>query len=307
MPYVGPMSDPANNVGCRALTATDAVQGARVPVRVLYPTRATPRTETFGPYELDIALDAAVAGDALPLVALSHGTGGTPLGYRGLATHLARAGLAVALIEHPGNSRADNSLEGTPANLANRPRHVRLAVDAAFADAVVGPHLAPGGFAVIGHSLGGYTALAVAGGRPLALPDQTADGVAHPVPVEPDPRVRALVLLAPALPWFVAAGALADVHAPLLVRTGERDEYAPPDFVERILRGLPADASMDYRVVPGAGHFAFFAPVPPALARAGLPPAVDPPGFDRMAYQPRLYADVLGFLRATIGRASSPG
>ena len=288
------------NVGCRALAATDAVQGARVPVRVLYPTHAPARTETFGPYALDLALDAPVAGERLPLVAISHGTGGSPWGYRGLAAHLARAGFAVALVEHPGNSRADNSLEGTPANLANRPRHVRLALDAALADAAVGPHLVPGGAAVIGHSLGGYTALAVAGGRPMALPDQTPDGVAHPVPVEPDPRVRALVLLAPALPWFMGPGALAEVRAPLLVRTGERDELTPPSFVEHILRGLPAGARLDYQVVPGAGHFAFWGPVPPALSNPAFLPSRDPPGFDRAAYQPRLCADVLAFLRATL-------
>ena len=102
------------NVGYRALAVRDDVQGARVPVHVLYPTEAMARTETFGRYEIDVATDAPVAGERLPLVAVSHGTGGTPWGYRGLATHLARAGFAVALVEHPGNSRADNSLENTP-------------------------------------------------------------------------------------------------------------------------------------------------------------------------------------------------
>ena len=288
------------NAGCRTLAVTDEVQGARVPVRVLYPTRAAARTETFGPYSLEVALDAPIDGERLPLVAVSHGTGGTPLGYRALAAHLARAGVAVALIEHPGNSRADDSQANTPANLANRPRHVRRTLDAAFADPVLGPHLRPGVAAVIGHSLGGYTALAVAGGRPMALPDQTPNGVAQPVPVEPDPRVRALVLLAPALPWFMGPGALAGVHAPLLVRTGERDPVTPPAFVEQILRGLPADTRLDYQVVPGAGHFAFFTPVPPAMVSPAFPPSQDPPGFDRAAYQVQLHADVLGFLRATL-------
>lgn len=294
------VTNAAMNVGCRALAATDEVQGARVPVHLLYPTNALPRTETFGPYALELALDAPVAGERLPLVAISHGNGGTPWVYRGLAAHLARAGLAVALLEHPGNSRADNALAGTPANLANRPRHVRLALDVAFADAVVGSHLMADAAAVIGHSLGGYTALAAGGGRPMALPNQTPDGVAHPVPVEPDPRVRALVLLAPALPWLMGPGALAEVRAPLLVRTAERDEHAPPAYVERILGGLPAGVRMDYQVVPGAGHFAFLTPFPPALARPGFPPAQDPPGFERAAYQPHLCADVLAFLRATL-------
>lgn len=297
------MLAPTLQVGCRALTVVDDVQGARVPVHVLYPTTAATRTETFGPYPLEIALDAPIAGERLPLVAISHGTGGSPWVYRGLAMHLAHAGFVVAMIEHPGNSRTDNSLADTPANLANRPRHVQRALDAAYADAVLGPRLVPDDAAVIGHSLGGYTALAVAGGRPLALPNMTADGVAQPVAVERDPRVHALVLLAPALPWFMAPGALADVRAPLLVRTAELDEHAPPAFIERILGGLPADAQIDDQVVPGAGHFAFMSPFPPALAHPGFPPAQDPPGFDRAAYQPQLYAEVVAFLRASLGRA----
>lgn len=296
------MTDAAKNVGCRALDVTCDVQGARVPVRVLYPTNAPPRTETFGPYALDVALDAPILGERLPLVAISHGNGGTPWGYRGLAAHLAREGFVVALVEHPGNSRNDNSLAGTPENLANRPRHVRLALSAAFADGVIGPRLVPESAAVIGHSIGGYTALAVAGGRPMAMPNETPEGVARPVVVEKDPRVRAVVLFAPALVWLIGPGALADVHVPVFVRTGDRDELTPPYYVEAILRGLPEGARVDSAVVPGAGHFAYFWPVPAAMAGPGFPPSQDPPGFDRAGYQPQLYGEVLAFLRATLER-----
>ncbi len=274
------------HVGLRELAVPDPVQGAPIPVRVLYPTTAEPRTEAFGIYTVDVARDAAPAAAPLPVVVFSHGTGSTPWAIRGLAMHLARDGFAVALVEHPGNSRADDSLANTPANLANRPRHLRFVLDALPSVLAVDSTAA-----VIGHSLGAYTALAVAGGRPLALPEQTPDGKAHPVPVEPDPRVRALVLLAPAIPWFMAPGALADVKVPVFVRVGERDELAPPHFVRAILRDLP----VDYAVVPGGGHFAFFYPVPPALA--SLLPGQDPPGFDRAAYQPQLCAEVTAFLR----------
>lgn len=80
-----------------------------------------------------------------------------------------------------------------------------------------------------------------------------------------------------------------------------RDELTPPAFIERVLRGLPADERVDYQVVPGAGHFAWFGPVPAALAGPAFPPSQDPPGFDRAAYQPVLCAEVLAFLRAALG------
>jgi len=274
-------------VGLRSLVASDAV-----PVHVLYPADVETRGKTFGPYTIEVAEGAPVTGDALPVVAISHGTGGTPWSHRVLASHLARAGFAVALVVHPGNTRGDNALEGKPENLANRPRHVRVALDAVFADPVIGARVVAGRAAVIGHSLGAYTALAAAGGTPHALPSETPEGRAQPVPVEPDPRIAALVLLAPALPWFMAPGALADVRARLFVRTGERDDLAPPYFVEQILRGVV----MDYAVVPGAGHFAFLSPFPPALTSPFFAPSQDPPGFDRVAYQARLCAEVTAFL-----------
>lgn len=67
------------------------------------------------------------------------------------------------LPEHPGNNRADNTIAGTIANLVNRPRHIRLLIDAAFDNLVIGPALLRDKVALIGHSMGGYTALAVAG------------------------------------------------------------------------------------------------------------------------------------------------
>lgn len=284
-------------VGCLSLAVADAVQGVTLPVHVLYPTDAPAKAERFGPYELEVARDAPVLGSGLPLVVISHGNGGTPWGYRWLTPHLAREGFAVVLVEHIGNSRTDNSLAESPQNLANRPRHVTLALSAALE--ALAPH-AIDRTAVVGHSFGGYTALAVAGGKPMAMPNQTPDGVARPVEVERDPRVRACVLLAPALPWFLGAGALDDVRVPLLVRTAARDELVPPFFVDKILAALPPAARMDYACVPNAGHFAFWGPVPPLLAGPSFLPGQDPPGFDRVAYQAQLKGEIVTFLRSQL-------
>jgi predicted dienelactone hydrolase len=221
-----------------------------------------------------------------PQVVFSHGTGSNVLLMRGLAEAIAATGYSVALVEHPGNKRGDDALAHTAANLVNRPRHVRLVLDGLGAKRSV----------VIGHSLGGYTALALAGGEPMALPDQMPDGKAAPLVVEHDARVAGCVLLAPAIPWFMAPDALANVAVPVLALLGEKDDAAPPFFAQRILAGVP---HADVRVIPDAGHFPFFWPLPPHLVAAKLPPAMDPPGFDRAAYQATLHADVLAFLGAT--------
>jgi predicted dienelactone hydrolase len=60
------------------------------------------------------------ARDSSPLVVISHGNGGSGSIYRVLAGHLARAGFIVALLDHPGNTRGDNDLARTLANLERR-------------------------------------------------------------------------------------------------------------------------------------------------------------------------------------------
>lgn len=287
-------------VGCRAIEVTDAVQGVRVPMWLLYPAREAERIEQFGMYSLSVALDAPAEGDRIPLVVISHGTGSTPWVMRDLAVHLVQSGFAVALLAHPGNTRRDDGLAHTTANLQNRPRHIRLVIDAAFAAPELGARLVPDQAAVIGHSLGGYTALAVAGGRPMVLPNEAPDGRAHPFAVEADPRVRAVVLFAPAAPWLMADGSLAGVEVPVLMRTGEKDLHAPTGYDQILVRGFRDRGRVDYRMVPNAGHFSFLSMFPAALIGPQFPPSQDPPGFDRAAYLLELQAEVLAFLRRAL-------
>jgi predicted dienelactone hydrolase len=293
------------NVGWHWLEVFDEVQKARVPAGVLYPTRAEPRAERFEPFTLDVATDAppdgSDSGSGSPLLLVSHGTGSSPWLMRGLAVRCVRAGFAVAMIRHPGNNRGDDAHAFTIPNLENRPRHLRLVLDAALADPLVSPCLARDRVAVIGHSLGGYTALALAGGQPAAGPNDTHDGTSRALRVEHDPRVRALVLLAPATGWYMGEGALAAVTVPIFVRTGDEDIWTPPIHGEIVERGVPDRAKVDLRVVPRAGHFSFMTPYPDDLRRPDVLPSTDPPGFDRAAYEPVLGEEIVAFLRRTLG------
>jgi predicted dienelactone hydrolase len=286
-------------IGFRTLELDDA--GLRIPVWLLYPTEAPESAMQLGPYEIQVARDAPPIDEPRKLVAYSHGNGATPWAARNLLFHLVRRGFAVVAIEHPGNNRHDNSLS-TPdglsklANLEHRPRHTRLAIDAAFAHLRLHPEVA-----VAGHSIGGYTALALAGGHAMTLPedvphakrlDPDAETIARAfaVTTERDPRVTAAILLGPALGWFDRDGALADVTASLFVRAGEKDPICPAHRIQHALRGV----AMDFQIVPNAGHFSFLSPFPAAMANA--PPARDPPGFDRESYQHVLAEEIVAFL-----------
>jgi predicted dienelactone hydrolase len=287
-----------HQVGYRALPVVDDVQQAAIPTGLLYPTLGSTQPTRVDSFTLEVATDAVIDGSDLPLVLISHGTGSNPWLFRDLGAHLAQAGFVVAFVRHPGNNRGDDALAFTVENLINRPRHLQLVINAVYADDAIGPHLAKDCVAVIGHSLGGYTGLALAGGDPTAGPHDTKDGSFRPLDVTHDPRVRALVLLAPATTWYVPEGSLSNVDIPILIRTGERDEYAITYHGELVKERVRDPERVDLKVVPNAGHFSFLSPYPEALRSPQLPPSQDPPGFNRAAYQVELRDEIAAFLSA---------
>lgn len=281
--------------GYRQLTVTDSQLQLAFPVHALYPTLETPQMVAIGPYQLAVAPDAAVAPGRSPLVLVSHGTGSSGLLHRQLAQALVKHGYVVGLLEHPHNNRADDSWANTPQNLVARPCHLQLALDCLLGDAQLGAALTPGAAALVGHSLGGYSVLAAVGGRPEAVGAAGARRVAIPVPAA-DEREKALVLLAPAVPWYAALASLAAVRVPLLVLAGEKDEHTPPQHVELVTKGVPATTPLTSRVVANAGHFSFLTPFPPHRTSAAFAPSQDPPGFDRVQFQAELAQEVADFL-----------
>ena len=281
-------------VGCRTLGIADAALALTFPLLVFYPTGTPSRPEPIGPYTLDVALDAPIESGPFPVVLISHGTGGSPLTHRLLAHFLAAHGFVVGLPRHHANHRDDNAWHNTPDNMVARPRHVSLAIDALLAE--FGAALRPDWVAVVGHSLGGYTALALAGGQPGSLPHEHADGTPQRIPTAPDARVRALVLLAPATVWYRPVAALRNVRVPILLLMGGKDEWTPDFHAQIVLNGVADRDQVTHRSIENAGHYSFLSPFPPERTSPSFPPSQDPPGFDRVRFQAELQAEVLDFL-----------
>lgn len=275
-----------NSVGLRAVRLQDPQTDTTIPVIFLFPSSSPASPTALGPYQLDVAPDGEPAAAVRGVVLISHGSGGSPLVYRNLGWALARAGYLVAMPEHPGNNRNDNSLADSELNLSYRPRHLSVVLDHLIGPAGAG---SAGRVVVIGHSMGGYSALALAGGKP-----STQSGEA--VPVMPDERVCGLVLLAPATTWYQLPDALADVTVPIMMRSAEHDPHTPAWQADLVRTGLPAGTALDGQVVVNAGHFSFLSVFPDEMITADFQPALDPPGFDRAAYQGQLTDEVLAFL-----------
>lgn len=284
--------------GLRKVEISDNALSISFPMWIMYPTGTAEQTVQLGPYPTELASDAEVLEGTFPLVLISHGTGSTPFAYRMLAQHLARNGFIVGMPEHPFNNRNDNSLEGTMQNLANRPRHIRMAIDWFFVNEGFAEKVIPNDVSVIGHSLGGYTALAAAGGEPTSFPHESPDGQPQRIEVTPDPRIQSLVLLAPASVWFQSEEALRMINIPILMLDAEKDPFTPAFHAQIIMNGVADRDKVQYRTVQNAGHFSFLSPFPASMVSPSFPPSQDPPGFDRIQFQEELYAEITRFLKS---------
>jgi predicted dienelactone hydrolase len=299
------------------LTLTDPVEGGPMQAIVAYPAAAGGPPTERRPFTVDATLNAAPASGVFPLIVVSHGTGGSNLTHHDSVTALARAGFVVAAVEHPRDNFRDDSGFGTDLQLMGRAHHMVALIDGVLADGRVGRMVDRSRIGMTGHSVGGYTALLMAGAVPnfglmeeyrKAVPFDVyrarADSVSNfqrkpGLDVVADPRVRAIFVMAPALGYVFDRTALSKVAIPVRLYRPSADQLLPhPWDAERIASMLPRQP--EYEVVKGAGHFVFLAPCSAALAALAAPICTDPPGIDRVAFHRRLNGEMIDFFRRTL-------
>lgn len=157
-----------------ALTATVAIAQAQIgmsqlqleglPVTLVYPSAQATQARSFGPFELQVAIDAVPSTGPRRLIVLSHGTGGSPLSDHTLAATLARAGYVVAQPLHAGDNFQDTSRAG-PEAWISRPSEVTRVIDGLARHPTWQPLLQLDRVGVHGMSAGGVTALSLAGAQ----------------------------------------------------------------------------------------------------------------------------------------------
>ncbi|HEY2177722.1 MAG TPA: dienelactone hydrolase family protein [Caulobacteraceae bacterium] len=305
---------PARPVGFQQVVAPDPGHKP-LAVSLWYPTTARPGFLFLGVSGERVAKNGPVAGVHLPLVVISHGTGGGAASHVDTALALAAAGFVVAAPMHTGDNYADSRAVGTGDWLVDRARQIARVDDYMTGAWKDRDHLDPERVGVFGFSAGATSALIAAGGTPDLgrLAPQCAHqpefvcklmkpGLRVPSPDAwtHDPRVKAAVIVAPGFGFAFAPEGLTKVTAPVQLWAAGADQTTVPDttnaFVVRRL--LPAQA--DFHEVAGAAHYSFLAPCglisPPQLCK-------DPRGFDRKAFHDRFNAAVVSFLRAKLAPA----
>jgi predicted dienelactone hydrolase len=270
-------------------------------------------------------------GGRLPLVVLLHGFGGSARQMTWLGTALARYGFVAAAVDHPGT----NGLEPiTPEGVYapwERAHDLRLVIDRLLSDPVIGPRIDKSRIAAAGFSLGGWTAVLLAGGMPdfdhfrdfcastqrdeICEPQreypvdfkQQPALLAKPHAVllaagarqsQRDERVRSVVLLAPALGKALARDSLHAIDVPVLVIAGDADRVTPVSTNASLIAASIPEAQLE--VMRGVGHYTFLSPCGEAGLRHAAPYCTDGPGIDRESVHRQTLDRIVRFLRTAL-------
>lgn len=314
-----PAASMASEPGWRSYTVpASGAASEPIAVALYYPTQAPARAIAMGPFTVRASIQAPPDARVKGLIVLSHGTGGSDLAHSSLAEALARNGYLVAALRHPGDNWQDRSLfQRSPgAFFSERPRQASRVIDALLADPDWKDRIATDArgprIGALGHSAGGYTVVALAGGQVdlsriadhcranrgddpilcgMVRTDQapSADPLLAPAT---DARVRAVVAMAPLGVMFTPQS-LAGIGVPVAVYAAELDRWLVPRFHARwIAQNVPGAA---YHGIANAWHFAFMDRPAMPIATADGDAAADPPGFDRAALLARLAVELPAF------------
>lgn len=314
----------ATEAGMRGY-AVPMPEGPAATALLFYPTEQAAQAIPAGPFQPIVAPGAPLPERVKGLIVLSHGTGGTEMGHHDLARALAQAGYLVAALKHPKDNWQDRSLAQRPDYFVERPRQLSRLLDTVLADPDWKDRIPAGRIGALGHSAGGYSVLALAGGRPdlsalrqhcqahaaadpgfchlgkhaLQNPAPTpAPTAASAAPDLRDTRVRSVVAMAPVGRVFDASS-VASMTRTTLVLSAAQDEVLAPAFHGRRLRELMPQAVHEEHA--DAGHFAYMAQPLTALPSEAGDAAANPAGFDRPGFLKRLATRVLAHFDQTLG------
>lgn len=301
-------------VGFQQFAVPDAA-GLPISVFVWYPSNDAATTQQLGGFDQTVSVNGHVLGRALPMILISHGTGGGAGSHYDTALALAQAGFVVAAPTHTGDNYLDQSYVGNRKDLTDRPRQVKVVLDYMLTIWPGHDRLDPSRIGMFGFSLGAFTTLVESGGAPdsnrmIELCSQrpgapecdfvrqrkgdqlekatTASTWVH------DVRVRAAVVAAPAVSYLFGPGSLRAVNIPIQLWRASNDAQVPDEWNTAIIRReLPRDP--EEHVVPSAGHFVFLPPCTDALAKQVPQICTDNAGFDRAAFHRTFNAAVVAF------------
>lgn len=277
------LANAAEQTGFRQIDVPDT-QGSRdLKVSIWYPTADKATSVIVGENPAFIGnpaiKDAAPDGKIHPLVVLSHGYGGNWRNLSWLATELVGQGYIVAAPDHPGTTTFNRDKEQA-AQLWERPHDLSRVIDVVTKDNTLAGAVEPQRIAAIGHSLGGWAVVALAGAK-FDTERLRQDCKDHPNPrtcgladelgvyagkaatqkllnMHADMRVGAIISLDLGLARGFTPESLNAIQVPALIFGAGVDIGDLPAKLESgyVAANMPASSS-SYIEIPDAIHFSF--------------------------------------------------
>ena len=286
------------------LTVWYPSNGENAPLQ--YPFVPPFSVDGFGSRDAEPVQDVA----PFPLVIFSHGSGGSRVLSLFLTEHLASQGFVVMAADHPGNGAQETVLgqQDFATNYALRPDDILRQIDYAADVLNVDEGFLAGKIdmervGVIGHSFGGWTALAASGGRlDFTQLDDYCDQVSEdnnvcfvaplkdeiaairgldttpqgPWNATTDTRIKAVIALAP---WNAPLLNVNAVAIPSMIIVGSEDTTTPAERDADVFYAqLPAPRSLV--TLELGGHYLFVDECPDVLLRFGAQDVCTDPVWD---------------------------
>ncbi|MBW9063431.1 dienelactone hydrolase [Rhizobium herbae] len=323
-------ADAKDNVGVRQIVARSTERGSNLDVTVWYPAQLGGEQVMLGESIFFVGTpawrDAPILEGKFPLVLLSHGAGlaGSPQALSWIATPLAQQGFVVAAPMHPGNSGRNRSAAETM-KIWLRPGDLTETLDAMERDSFFQEHLEQGNVGALGLSMGGGTALAIAGARinpnllagycdTDALNASLCEWVRqsgadlHAMNLQSagrdneDKRIRFAMAIDPAPIDVFEFKSFSGISIPIeLINLGRPNQIPPTLQASEVAKSIP---TASYTTIRDASHYSMFAECNPGASqiaeseRIGDPICMDGGGRSRS----ELHAQLIDMVIAAFNR-----
>ncbi|MBE5203737.1 alpha/beta fold hydrolase [Pectobacterium sp. FL60-S17] len=270
-------------IGFQHITLADEGNNRPLDVAVFYPASSSSQTTTMGDNAvfpgIAVSKNAVPESGEHPLIVVSHGYGGSWFNQFWLAQVLVKQGYIVAAPNHPGTTFKDMRTEKAQA-LWQRPHDLSRVITALLATPEKTGLVDAKRIAAVGHSLGGWTVLALAGGR-FSTEQFEKDCLTHAglasckvyekMQVEKnaasrvqldkalaDPRISAVISLDMGLARGFTAESLAAINIPILIMAaGYPNDELPAKLESHDLAQKLSPAHSAYKEIADATHFSF--------------------------------------------------
>lgn len=265
-------------IGQKSMTYTDKSRNRPLVTEIWYPSNdrkaKTPSDDRKVFKSIQTMRNAQIADGTFPLLLVSHGTGGNRFSLTWLVEPLVKAGYIVVAVDHFGNT-AFNKLPREFVKWWERAIDMQYVLTSLLADPVLSKSINPEKIGGVGFSLGGYTHIALAGGRvqrdevsvknniPPEFPDTTEKiDLFYDEKIVTsfnryhnrikDSRIKAFFVMAPAIGFgFNHPRQVKDITAPILIVAGKGDTNTP----------ITSNAQVYHQLIKSSALYLFDKPV----------------------------------------------